>query len=49
VIEENMILSIDCPLFETGQGGTAHLEDLVLVTATGAVPIHDTGTPTYTV
>jgi len=49
IIEENMILSIDCPLFETGSGGTAHLEDLVLVTPQGAVPIHDTGTPTYTV
>jgi Xaa-Pro aminopeptidase len=49
VIEENMILSIDCPLFETGEGGTAHLEDLVLVTRQGTVPIHDTGTATYTV
>lgn len=48
-IEANMILSIDCPLFETGMGGTAHLEDLVLVTPHGAVPIHDTGTPTYTI
>ncbi|MFM7433754.1 MAG: M24 family metallopeptidase [Gammaproteobacteria bacterium] len=49
IIEENMILSIDCPLFETGEGGTAHLEDLVLVRSQGTVPIHDTGTPTYTV
>jgi len=49
IIEENMILSIDCPLFETGRGGTAHLEDLVLVTPQGAVPIHETGTPTYTI
>lgn len=49
MIEENMILSIDCPLFETGRGGTAHLEDLVLITSQGAVPIHETGTPTYTV
>lgn len=40
VIEENMILSIDCPLFETGAGGTAHLEDLVLITAKGTEPIH---------
>lgn len=48
-IEENMILSIDCPLFETGRGGTAHLEDLVLVTPQGAIPIHETGTPTYTI
>jgi len=49
VIEENMILSIDCPLFETGEGGTAHLEDLILVTPRGGVPIHDVGTPTYIV
>ena len=49
LLEENMILSIDCPLFETGEGGTAHLEDLVLVTPRGAVPIHETGSPTYTV
>lgn len=49
LIEENMILSIDCPLFETGRGGTAHLEDLVLVTAQGAVPIHETGSATFVV
>ncbi|MSR00554.1 MAG: aminopeptidase P family protein [Gammaproteobacteria bacterium] len=49
VIEENMILSIDCPLFETGVSGTAHLEDLVLVNAQGAEAIHTTGTPTYTI
>lgn len=48
-VEENMILSIDCPLFETGAGGTAHLEDLVRITPQGAVPIHDTGSPTYTI
>ncbi len=49
VIEENMILSIDCPLSETGSGGTAHLEDLVLITARGAEPIHTTGSTTYLV
>lgn len=48
-VEENMILSIDCPLFETGAGGTAHLEDLVLITSQGAVPIHETGSSTYTI
>lgn len=48
-VEENMILSIDCPLFETGAGGTAHLEDLVRITPQGAVPIHDTGSPTFTI
>ena len=35
-----MILSIDCPLSETGRGGTGHLEDLVRITASGAEPIH---------
>jgi Xaa-Pro aminopeptidase len=49
VIEAGMILSVDVPLLETGTGGTAHLEDLVLVTPTGAEPIHDTGSPVYVV
>ncbi len=49
LVEENMILSIDCPLSETGAGGTAHLEDLVLITPSGAVPIHTTGSNTYLV
>lgn len=31
VLEENMILSVDLPLLDTGLGGTAHLEDLVLI------------------
>ena len=30
-LTENMILSIDMPLLDSGLGGTAHLEDLVLV------------------
>ena len=28
---ENMILSVDMPLLDHGIGGTAHLEDLVLI------------------
>jgi Xaa-Pro aminopeptidase len=40
VLEKDMILSIDCPLFETGRGGTGHLEDLVRITDSGAEPIH---------
>jgi Xaa-Pro aminopeptidase len=48
-MEENMILSIDMPLFETGSGGTGHLEDLVLITPSGAVPIHAVGSSTYTI
>ena len=37
-----MILSIDCPVMETGVGGSAHLEDLTLITQGGAEPIHPT-------
>ncbi len=38
---ENMVLSVDCPIMETGVGGTAHLEDLMLITRDGAEPIHE--------
>ena len=41
VLEENMILSVDCPVLQAGQGGTAHLEDLMLIGRNGAEPIHD--------
>ena len=37
-----MILSIDCPIIESGIGGSAHLEDLVLITADGSEAINDT-------
>ena len=40
-LEEDMILSVDCPVLQAGQGGTAHLEDLMWIRATGAEPIHD--------
>ncbi len=40
VLEAGMILSVDCPLMEVGRGGTAHLEDLTLITPTGSEPIH---------
>ena len=36
VVDEGMILSVDCPVFDQGAGGTAHLEDLSLITAAGA-------------
>ena len=39
-LEENMVLSVDCPSLATGIGGSVHIEDLVLITADGAVPIH---------
>lgn len=41
VIEENMILSVDCPILEAGIGGTAHLEDLMLIRASGNEAIHE--------
>lgn len=49
VLEPGMILSIDCPLIETGVGGSAHLEDLMLITADGSEPINDIGQQTITV
>jgi len=33
-------LSVDCPVMEAGLGGSAHLEDLTLITKTGGTPIH---------
>ena len=41
VLEENMVLSVDCPPIDAGIGGTAHLEDLMLITRDGAEPLHD--------
>jgi Xaa-Pro aminopeptidase len=49
VLQEGMIISVDCPLLDTGLGGTAHLEDLTLITATGSEPIHVTGNHTIVV
>ena len=40
VLEAGMILSVDCPVLDTGIGGSAHCEDLVLITPTGAELIH---------
>ena len=39
---ENMILSIDMPVLDNGLGGTAHLEDLVLIGKDGAELLNDT-------
>ena len=44
-LEENMILSVDCPVFLAGAGGTVHLEDLMLIGRTGAEPIHTVPPP----
>jgi Xaa-Pro aminopeptidase len=43
VLEEGMIVSVDCPLMEVGYGGSAHFEDLTLITRTGSEAIHATG------
>ena len=38
---ENMVLSIDMPVLDSGLGGTAHLEDLVLIGKDGAELLND--------
>lgn len=43
VLEPGMIISVDCPLLAAGVGGSAHLEDLMLITATGSEPINAVG------
>jgi Xaa-Pro aminopeptidase len=40
-LEEGMILSVDCPILDAGIGGSAHLEDLMLIGRDGAEPIHE--------
>lgn len=40
VLEPGMILSVDCPTLDTGIGGSAHCEDLVLITEQGCESIH---------
>jgi Xaa-Pro aminopeptidase len=37
---KDMVLSVDCPVLDTGLGGSAHVEDLMLITADGAEPLH---------
>lgn len=49
VLTENMILSVDCPVMDTGIGGSAHIEDLMLITADGAEPIHHIGEGVMTI
>ena len=39
-LEPGMIISVDCPILHAGMGGSAHMEDLSLITADGAEPIH---------
>jgi Xaa-Pro aminopeptidase len=49
VLEPGMVLSVDCPVMEAGIGGTAHLEDLMLITRDGAEPLHGVPGPILTV
>jgi Xaa-Pro aminopeptidase len=43
VLEENMVLSVDCPPLEANLGGTVHLEDLTLIGASSGEPLNDPG------
>jgi Xaa-Pro aminopeptidase len=43
LLEAGMVLSFDCPLLCTGIGGSIHMEDLMLVTTTGAEALHPSG------
>ena len=38
-----MVSGVDCPRLESGVGGSAHLEDLVLITSDGAELLNDPG------
>ena len=48
-LEANMVLSVDCPVFMAGLGGTVHYEDLMLIRDGAAEPIHDIPPPVITV
>jgi Xaa-Pro aminopeptidase len=48
-LEPGMVLSVDCPVMQAGIGGTAHLEDLTLITATGSEPLHAVTVPVISV
>ena len=43
ILKENMIISVDMPILNTGIGGSAHLEDLTLITKDGGEQINDIG------
>lgn len=45
VLEPGMVVSVDCPVMQAGVGGSAHLEDLTLITANGAECIHAAAEP----
>lgn len=43
VLQENMVLSVDLPIRQSGIGGSAHLEDLTLITKDGSEQINTIG------
>jgi Xaa-Pro aminopeptidase len=45
VLEKDMVLSVDCPVFVAGLGGTAHFEDLMLIRDGPAETIHASPPP----
>jgi len=49
LLEPGMILSVDCPVLDTGIGGSGHCEDLVLITPDGCEPIHSLHEPVIVV
>lgn len=40
-LRPGMVLSVDCPLFDEGVGGSAHYEDLTLITIDGPVALNE--------
>jgi len=48
-LRPGMILSVDCPTLDCGIGGSAHCEDLVLITADGCETIHSLHEPVIVV
>ncbi len=49
VLQENMVISVDLPVRQSGIGGSAHLEDLTLITKDGAEQINAIGDRTVMV
>ena len=49
VLRQGMVISVDCPVLDSGLGGSAHCEDLVLITSDGCETIHTSSQPVITV
>jgi Xaa-Pro aminopeptidase len=48
-LEKGMVISVDFPVMDAGIGGSAHLEDLTLITADGSECLNDARDPIITV